>query len=439
MRCRFSVCIAVILHALLPATSRAQFDDLAALIPELFDQTIVLIPAGHQAHFIDSSQALRDAGIQINASIVGQLATVPLSSSAGGFTYDYNEQLGIFERSTNAFGPIFTERAMTIGKGKWNFGVNYFSTNYDAIDSLDLTSGDLAFSLTHLDSNNDGTSLETFFEGDLILADAAISLSTNNVVTFGTYGVTKRFDLAFAVPLVSVDLDARVSTHILRQATEGFEDPPVHRFPDGTDEQDFNSGGTASGVGDILLRAKYQFASRESAVLAAATDLRLPTGDEDNLLGTGGTQAKLYLIGSGLFGSFATHVNLGYTFSSGGSEFVGELSDEFNFAAAFDVAVHPRVTIAAEILWRTLIDANQIRVGEEPFLFRRFDSSEIQTTLRPILTAETENLDLATTTVGLKVNLTGTLLLTADLIFSLTDDGLQDQDVVPLIGIDYSF
>lgn len=187
------------------------------------------------------------------------------------------------------------------------------------------------------------------------------------------------------------------------------------------------------------MRAKYQFASRESAVLAAATDLRLPTGDEDNLLGTGGTQAKLYLIGSGLFGSFATHVNLGYTFSSGGSEFVGELSDEFNFAAAFDVAVHPRVTIAAEILWRTLIDANQIRVGDEPFLFRRFDSSEIQTTLRPILTAETENLDLATTTVGLKVNLTGTLLLTADLIFSLTDDGLRDQDVVPLIGIDYSF
>ena len=439
MRCRLLACVVVCCLCLVPHSIEAQFEDLATLIPELFDQTIVLIPAGHQAHFVDSSQVLRNAGVQINSSIVGQLSTVPISSSAGGFTYKYNEQLGIFERSTGGFGPIFTERAWTIGKGKWNFGLNYFSTDYDAIDDLDLRSGDLEFSLTHLDSNHDGTNLETFFEGDLILADSAISLSTDTTVAFGTYGVTDRFDLAFAVPLVSVDLNARVSTHILRQATEGFEDPPVHRFQDGTSEQDFISGGSASGVGDILLRAKYRLTSKDTAAMAAATDIRLPTGDDDNLLGSGGTQAKVYFIGSAVFGRFSPHVNLGYTFSSGGSDLVGDLSDEINFAGAFDVAVHPRVTLATEILWRTLLDANQVRARQEPFLYRRWDSTEIVSTTRPLIDTETEDLNIASGSIGMKVNIAGTILLTADLIFSLTDDGLQDQDVIPLIGLDYSF
>ena len=48
-------------------------------------------------------------------------------------------------------------------------------------------------------------------------------------------------------------------------------------------------------------------------------DLRLPTGDEDDLLGTGATQTKVQFIASGEYGLFAPHASFGYTFSNGKS------------------------------------------------------------------------------------------------------------------------
>ena len=48
-----------------------------------------------------------------------------------------------------------------------------------------------------------------------------------------------------------------------------------------------------------------------------ALDLRLPTGDKDNLLGTGATQAQFMFVASGELGVLSPHMNFGYTFSSG--------------------------------------------------------------------------------------------------------------------------
>ena len=98
---------------------------LGQLIPGLFDRTIILAATGHQAHFIGSGQALRDAGLQINGSILTQLTNYPVSSSSGGFTYEFDDALGVMKRSSESFGPVFAERAETIGKGKWNFGIKY--------------------------------------------------------------------------------------------------------------------------------------------------------------------------------------------------------------------------------------------------------------------------------------------------------------------------
>ena len=69
----------------------------------------------------------------------------------------------------------------------------------------------------------------------------------------------------------------------------------------------------------ILLRAKYNFTRTTTSALAAAIDLRLPTGDKDELLGTGATQAHTFFIYSGEYGIFSPHVNIRYTFSSGES------------------------------------------------------------------------------------------------------------------------
>ena len=44
---------------------------------------------------------------------------------------------------------------------------------------------------------------------------------------------------------------------------------------------------SATGVGDIVLRAKYAFGDPTKQAALVSTDIRLPTGDEENLLGTG--------------------------------------------------------------------------------------------------------------------------------------------------------
>lgn len=415
------------------------FSGLASLIPNLFDRTVVLFPAGHQAHFVDSSQVLRGAGIQINSSLVGQLSTFPLGSSSGGFTHTFNEDLGIFERTSESFGSVFAERGETIGKGRWNFGFNFFSVSYDSLDDFDLRDGELEFSLTHVDVNNDGGTVETFFEGDLILASASLAVDTETFVLFFTYGVSSRFDLAVAVPLVRVDLDAQLDLRINRNASEGFSSPPLHRFLDGRDDSAVLARGSASGVGDILLRGKYNLARNEFSSLALGVDVRLPTGDEEDLLGTGTTQSKVFLIGSTTIGRVSPHVNVGYTFSSGRSELIGELPDEINFTTGVSVSLHPRVTFSVDAVWRTLLDANQLERSDEPFLFKRFDSTQVETITRPQIGTEVEDINLLLGAVGLRINVAGDVLVTVNLAFSLSDEGLRDDGIIPLIGLDYSF
>jgi hypothetical protein len=60
----------------------------------------------------------------------------------------------------------------------------------------------------------------------------------------------------------------------------------------------FGPDSFADGSSDILVRAKHNFLTRGPAGLAAAVDLRLPTGEVEELLGAGATQAKVFLIGS---------------------------------------------------------------------------------------------------------------------------------------------
>lgn len=425
--------------ALTGAAAHGQSPPLAELIPSLFDRTIVLAATGHQAHFLDSSAGLREAGRQINASILSQITTFPVSSSAGGFTFHFDPALGVATRSTESFGPIFAERAETIGKGKWNVSVKQLSFDYDSIDGLELERGDLALSFTHLDTNGDGTTVETVYEGDLVLAAARLALSSQTTVLSANVGLADRFDLSVTVPLVRVELAATLETHIERLATEGLEDPPAHLFADGSDSAAFRATGSADGVGDILLRGKWQALAAEGRGLALALDLRLPTGDEEDLLGTGATQARLTVIGSGSFGRFAPHANLSYAVYQGDDGPAGELPDEAGFTAGFDWALHPRVTLAADLLWRTLFDANQLQADHATHLYKPHGQTAIQSYQRPVLETERDDLNLLSTSIGVKVNLWSQVLATVNLLAVHSDDGLTDEDLIPLFALEYSF
>jgi hypothetical protein len=427
--------------AALPTPARA---GLADLIPQLFQNTIRLASnpdptRDHAAHFTDPQGTLRATGAALSESLVSQLSTFPLASSAGGFTYTFDPALGTYERASESFGPSFTERAQTIGDGKWNVGFNYLQAGYESLDGLDLEGGEIEFQLRHIDSSAPvgGDPPQPFFEGDLINVNTSLDVESRTAVFFANYGVTDRFDVSFAVPVVSVDLEARALLTVDRLATAN--NPNIHVFPDGSSSNQFSASDSASGLGDVLVRGKWRFADLGSGGVAAALDVRLPTGNEEDLLGTGFTQAKLSLIASGDLGRISPHANLGYTTSSGDSTHLSDLPDELNYAAGLDLAVHPRVTLSGEVVGRTLFDATRATLGQESFNFVVAGSSTPQTEQRPVVRFREDDLDLLLGVLGVKVNPGGNLLLSASALFGLSDDGLEQDGVIGVLGVEYSF
>lgn len=438
-RLMLSAAALVMLSAAAPAHSQG----LAGLLLRFFSPTnpVVLQPApepfNHAAHFVsqpNAQQILR----QLNAGIASQVSTFPLGSSSPGFTFTYDSALGIFNRSAESFGPVFAERAITAGKGKFSFGVSVLDATYDRFEGQDLRGRDIQLYLTHQDVDGGGSSLAPWFEGDIIRADLSLDLQSRTTVVVANYGVSDKIDLGVALPFQQIDLSARIDTSVERLSS-GPDPFILHIFSGGSDSAVFREAGSASGLGDAVLRGKYNFLRRSGGALAAGLDLRLPTGDEADLLGTGATQAKLYLIASGPARRFSPRASLGYTFSSGGSDFTGDLPDEINYTAGFDAALHSRVTLTADVLGRTLRNTARLVETTRTFNFtQRLTPTVIQQTTRVTPEGRTGDLNLLVGAAGLKINPVGRLLVSASVLFSIGNAGLQDE-ITPVFGLDYSF
>ena len=441
---------AVALAAALALGASPAAAGLADLIPNLFSSEVRLAAnpdpnRDHSAHFLDEQLALRATGLALNESLVSQLSTFPVASSAGGFTYTFDPALGTFNRSTDSFGPAFTERAQTIGKGKWNFGFNYLQASYDTLSELELGEGEIEFQLRHVDLDPVDGHQDPFFEGDLVNVNTFLEVDTQTTVFFANYGVGERFDLSVAVPILRVELDATAQLSVDRLSTPAV--PGIHQFPEtvagcsvAADRSTArcSDDGSASGIGDVLVRGKVRFADFGRGGLAGAVDLRLPTGDEEDLLGSGVGQARVSLIASGGFGRVSPHANVGYAVSSGDSDVVSDLPDELSYAFGLDFAVHPRVTFAGELVGRTLFDATQPVITQQTFDFS-LQGGGTGSAQRPVVAFQEDDLDLLLGALGVKVNPGGNLLLSATALFSLSDDGLQDDGVIGVVGAEYSF
>jgi hypothetical protein len=198
-------------------------------------------------------------------------------------------------------------------------------------------------------------------------------------------------------------------------------------------------GGTASGIGDILIRAKYQFYSAARADLAVAVDVRAPTGDVDNLLGTGTTQTKILFVGSGAAGTLAPHVNVGYTISGTSSNPFYNITDEFNYAVGTEYTPAPRVTFAADLLGRSLIDSGQLVETPKTFTFTTAPPASVpgaQTFSEFAL--QDGSTHLAFVAIGGKYNAAQNLLISGSVLFPLKDSGIRSRPV-PVIGFDYTY
>jgi hypothetical protein len=121
-------------------------------------------------------------------------------------------------------------------------------------------------------------------------------------------------------------------------------------FPDGTLINHSSSGGDATGIGDMILRSKYNIIQNpESLVdLAIYNELKLPTGDVGNLLGTGNTDALAEIVVSKQIGRVAPHLNVGYQFAMGH----GTDRSNFRYVVGADASVGQDVTLGLDVLGR---------------------------------------------------------------------------------------
>jgi len=188
---------------LVPSSAVAQHLPLAQVLPDLVLREIVLqrglTGPPHEAHFSPLTNELNNPVVGIvqsfNTQMATQFSTFPLGSSTGGLTYVFDESLGTLQRGSASFGPMFAERALTIGRRKLSVGFNYQRTSYDTFEGQNLDDGSIKFYLRHQDCChfdnpaalagftttplNGSDRLNPPFKGDVI--EAALSLRATSM------------------------------------------------------------------------------------------------------------------------------------------------------------------------------------------------------------------------------------------------------------------
>jgi len=418
-----------------PYNLTATVKSLATLLTDLYGPRGLIVDSeatlpGEQPHTAHFNSDFQSNFSQFGTTLVSQIVSVPLPSPASGFTYHFDPTLGVFQRTTQSFGPILAERAETIGAGRFSFGFAFQRFTFDSVEGLDLQKVPAAF--TH-----DNAFLRGGRE-DVITTMNAIQTDVSQATTFITVGITDRIDISLAVPIVSTDMKVVSDATIHRLGTTN---PLTHFFRqsngDVGDRRIFTAVGSASGVGDLTIRMKGLVRHFRSSAAAAGLDVQLPTGDEMNLLGTGTSALQPFVTWSAAFPKVSPHVSASYRWT--GSSVLagnpatgqsGNFPDQVGYAAGADISVNPHVTLACDLLGRYIIKSERIRLED----FHALDGKSIF----PNIVFSRDSFNALSGSFGVKANVLQRLLLDVNVLFKLDEHGVRDK-VTPLIGLEYAF
>ena len=345
---------------------------------------------------------------EVIADLVGlEVSTAPLGSSAGGFTFTFDPVTRAFSRAAPSFGPMFGERAITVGEGGANFGINFLRRTYDTLDGTDLGGGALE------------TVVLSRGATPLYRGTATLDVTTDTVVFFGNVALNGWFDAGLALPYVRLRIDGQ------------------HQMADETAV----GAASASGLGDVALRAKIRVWAREQGGLAIGLDARLPTGDKEALLGAGVTRTLVSGIWSGTIGALAPHASVGFEYWSDPFQVFDPLQRAaveagrhgVVYAGGVEWAATDRLTVNGEVTGRTLVDGGRLSYRNLPFRGNPFGITEAA-----VASVDPRGLHQVATAAGVKWNPIGTLLITANVLVSLDEAGLRDR-ATPIVGFDWGF
>ena len=360
----------------------------------------------------------------INIGIATQVSQLPLASASAGTVEVY--KAGVPETFNN-LGPILTDRAQTVGRHRFFLGFSASQFVFTDIDGTPLNNLPFSFAATALNPNT-GSVLSTTYTTE----QTKLQFKIDQFIAVATFGLTNRIDLSVIVPTEYVSLGA--TTYNSESYIVNANDVLV--FGPYSNPQTYTSG-TASGVGDITVNGKGALWTGEHATVSAAMNVRIPSGDDLNYLGSGSWGFDPYVVYSYL-GKVSPHAKFGYqwnsptqlnnpTFTAGGNL---SLPGGMQYDAGADWAAVKHLTVAADVLGNQFLNTPRL--------------ISTQTTItgvpNPLATSVAGNssFSLNNGSVGFKLNPYRDLVLSANVLIQINNNGLRSRPT-PLVGLSYKF
>jgi hypothetical protein len=317
----------------------AEAMELKNFVTDLFGgQGIQINDIGEGTEQVNFNNSTIQSFGNFNSGIAGSLGASSLSSAVSGSLFDITQGMPV--ESTESLGPLVGERAETLGQGHFNFGISYSHTTFKRLNNASLGSLTAALAPTNCGT----TPIGSLGCDDEVLINIAVKLERDVTTLAAAYGITRNWDVGVLVPIVHIRATASANATLNDLANDGdtFTQTGT-RFITSP-----NTGGDATGIGDVIFRTKYNLVRDpgDFADLALYSEVKAPTGDQNNLLGSGNTDALGEIVVSKQLGAVAPHLNVGYQYA------MGKGSDRSNlrYVVGADERVTNSVTIGADIV-----------------------------------------------------------------------------------------
>ena len=293
---------------------------------------------------LQNNPASRNVAGAMASLITTNASAFPLSSTSSGLTFDLSS--GVPVATTTSTGPIFADRATTLGRGRRNFGFNFSQRNLSRVRGL--ATDKVAFRLTRFNIGAPGLGDQSS-EWDTIDLYFDLKMDATILALYGTYGLTDRLDVGFAVPIINLTMTAEPTARINSVSGQASNFNNTQYWYGGTQSNPtLTTSGTpidqsVLGFGDIALRTKYHLTKNRLGDLAALIEARLPTGNEDNFLGVGDASFRFMMLASQTGEKISPHVNVGFDW---------RLSDldrnDFEVVIGYDQKLSDKFTMALD-------------------------------------------------------------------------------------------
>lgn len=343
----------------LPLAQSVVGQSLRELVSDLFtfgscDEVLCLdLVNGHGDHYSPNRVAQNGSMLFFfEDGFTNMLGTVP-APAMGGDLIGYEDENG--DLVPTSFGPIFAERAETLGSGRFFVGLQTSAFSVSNFNGAPIDR--VLFNFAHVNSHPlsavDDPALagRRLDERDIFQVRTALDLNVVVATTVLTAGLTSFMDIGVAIPVVRTRLKGTSNAQIL-----ALDPAYQHRFGGTSTDPVVHSSssvnGTATGIGDVSARLKINLVggttrNQSPSTVGAAfmADVLLPTGDADEFLGLGAGMVRALAIVSGRWGGISPHLNAGYLLRQGDGR-----PDAFLGTIGLDARASDHMTFALDLI-----------------------------------------------------------------------------------------